>query len=334
MLAKLLMPSPIRWEQQIGRRVKLRDLFVFFAVVEHGSMAKAGAKLGVTTPSISDVIAGLEHALGVRLLDRSPRGVVTTPYGEALLARARAAFDELRQGIKDIEFIGDPHAGELRIGSPESITAGLLLPVILRLKTAYPRVRYQVQQVQQPTIEYPELHERKVDLVIARWGKDPVKGHLDRELDTEILLNDPFFLVASGSSQWARRRRIDLGDLTDAPLIIPPADAWGGALVTDAFRRRGLGSPNIVVSTLSIPLRNELVATGQFITLLPASVIRTFDKRYDLKVLPIELPAHRSPVGIVTLKNRTLAPVVQLFIQSARQVVQSIAGRPGLPSRW
>jgi DNA-binding transcriptional LysR family regulator len=319
------MPGAIHWEEQIGRRVKLRDLFVFFTVVECGSMAKAGVKLGVSTPSVSAVIAGLEHVLAVRLLDRSPQGVVMTAYGEALLARARAAFDELRQGIKEIEFIGDPHAGELRIGGPESITAGLLLPILRKLSTAYPRVRYQVRQVQQPTVEYPELHERKVDIVMSRWGDDLVKDDSGQELDTEVLLNDPFFLVASRTSSWARRRKIDLGDLADAPLIIPPGDAWGGALVTEAFKRRGLKPPNVIVSTLSIPLRNELVSTGRFVTLLPASVIHTFGKRYALKVLPVELPAHRSPVGIVTLKNRTLTPVVQLFVQCARDVAKAIA---------
>ena len=142
-----------QWEQQIGRKLRLRDLFVFFTVVESGSMAKAGAKLGVSTPSISEVIAGLEHALGVRLLDRSSKGVVVTPYGQALLARGRAAFDELRQGIKDIEFIADPLAGELRIGCPESIAAGFLLPVLERLTSEHPRIKFDVQQVQQPTVE-------------------------------------------------------------------------------------------------------------------------------------------------------------------------------------
>src|ERR1700716_4091312 len=124
MLGKLLMPRLIQWEHQIGRRLRLRDLFVFFTVVEYGSMAKAGAKLGVSTPSISEVVTALEHALGVRLFDRTPKGVTMTPYGEALLSRGRAAFDELRQGIKDIEFIADPGSGELRIGCPESIAAG------------------------------------------------------------------------------------------------------------------------------------------------------------------------------------------------------------------
>jgi DNA-binding transcriptional LysR family regulator len=92
-----------------------------------------------------------------------------------------------------------------------------------------------------------------------------------------------------------------------------------------------LKSPKVVISTLSIPLRSELAGSGQFVTLLPGSVVRTYGKRYSLKVLPIALPDHRSPVGIVMLRNRTLGPVVQLFIRSAREVAKSIAGQPGPP---
>lgn len=316
------MPRSISWEQHLGSRLRLRDLFVFFTVVEAGSMAKAGAKLGVSTPWISEVIATLEHAIGARLLDRSSKGVVVTPYGEVLLLRGRAAFDELRQGMRDIEFIGDPHAGELRIGCPESITAGFLLPVLQRLTETYPRVRYHVQQVQQPTVEYPELRERKVDLILARWGEIPAKDDLDPELDVQVLFNDPYLLVVGENSKWARRRNVDLADLVDEPLIIPPVDAWGGALVADAFRRRGLKVPNFVVSTLSISLRNELVASGRFVTLLTSSVVQTFGKRYGLKVLPVELPPHRSPIGIVTLRNRTLGPAAQVFIECAREVAK------------
>lgn len=321
------MPGPIPFEQQIGRRLKLRDLFVFFTVVECGSMAKAGFKLGVSTPAVSEVIATLEHALGARLLDRSPKGIALTPYGEAFLARVRAAFDELRQGIRDIEFIGDPGAGELTIGSPESITAGFLLPVLQHLTTAYPRVRFNVRQVQQPTIHYPQLYAREVDLVLARWGGNPNKEDLDLALHVETLFNDPYCLVAGSGSKWARRRHIDLADLADERLMIPPADAWGGALVINAFKKDGLRAPNFVISTLSISLRTELAATGQFITLLTRSVVRTFAERYSLKVLPVALPPHQSPVGIVTLKNRTLGSVAQLFVKAARDVAKSIAGR-------
>ena len=110
------MAGKIDWESQIGRRIKLRDLHVFVAIVQRGSMAKAAVHLGVSQSAVSDVIADLEHAVGVRLLDRGPRGVEPTSYGRALLTRSLAAFDELKQGIRDIEFLADQAAGELRIG--------------------------------------------------------------------------------------------------------------------------------------------------------------------------------------------------------------------------
>jgi len=90
------------WERRIGRRVRLRDLHILSTVVQWGSMAKAANQLAVSHPVISRSISDLEHTLGVRLLERNPRGVELTAYGRAMLKRSHAAFDELRQGIKDI----------------------------------------------------------------------------------------------------------------------------------------------------------------------------------------------------------------------------------------
>ena len=96
-------------EDRIGRRLKLRDVNVLLAVVQCGSMARAAERLAVSQPPVvSKAIADLEHTLGVRLLDRSRQGVEPTSYGQALLKRGLAAFDELRQGVKDIEFLADP----------------------------------------------------------------------------------------------------------------------------------------------------------------------------------------------------------------------------------
>lgn len=99
------MLKKIDWDRQIGRRLRLRDLHVFFAVAQSGSMAKAAAQLGVSTPTASEVIAALEHGLGVLLLDRISNGVEPTRYGHALLKRTLVVFDELKQGIKDIEYL-------------------------------------------------------------------------------------------------------------------------------------------------------------------------------------------------------------------------------------
>src|SRR5947209_13353162 len=110
------MVTTVDWESLIGRRLRLRDLHVFFAVVQSGSMAKAATHLRVSQPAVSKAIGALEAVLGVRLFDRSTQGVIPTMYGEALLKCGSTVFDELRQGIRTIEFLADPTSGEVRIG--------------------------------------------------------------------------------------------------------------------------------------------------------------------------------------------------------------------------
>ena len=126
--------------ERIERRLKLHDLRVLMSVVERGSMAKAAERLATSQPAVSRAIADLEHSLGVRLLDRGPRGVEPTSYGRALIKRSVAAFDELRLGVKDLEFLADPTAGEVRIAAPIGTAAGFLAAVIDRLARQYPRV--------------------------------------------------------------------------------------------------------------------------------------------------------------------------------------------------
>src|SRR5262245_51052834 len=102
--------------ERIERRLKLHDVRVLMSVVQAGSMHKAAERLATSQPVVSRAISDLEHSLGVRLLDRSPHGVEPTPYGRAIIRRGLAVFDELRQGVKDIEFLADPRAGYVRTG--------------------------------------------------------------------------------------------------------------------------------------------------------------------------------------------------------------------------
>ena len=116
----------MQWYERIGHRIRLRDLHVLLAAVEAGTMAKAATELGVSQPAVSKAIAEIEHTVGLRLLDRTTKGLVPTEYGRALLRRAANIFDELKQVVDELRFIADPTTGELRIGCSESITAGLL----------------------------------------------------------------------------------------------------------------------------------------------------------------------------------------------------------------
>ena len=126
------MLRKIDWDNQIGRRLRLRDLHVFFTVAQRGSMAKAAAQLGVSTPTVSEVIADLERGIGVQLLNRSPRGVEPTIYGDALLKRTLIVFDELKQSIKDIEYLSDPTTCEIKVACPLGVAFTVMPHVIER----------------------------------------------------------------------------------------------------------------------------------------------------------------------------------------------------------
>src|SRR6201982_941705 len=115
------MTAAAQWNDRVRRRLKLRDVDILLAVIQTGSMGKAASALNMSQPAVSKAIAYLESTLGVRLLDRSRQGVEPTPYGRALIKRGVAVFDELRQGVREIETIKDPTIGEVHIGATSNI---------------------------------------------------------------------------------------------------------------------------------------------------------------------------------------------------------------------
>lgn len=318
------MPRRIDWESEVGRQLRLRDLHAFFTVVQCRSMAKAAIQLGISQPAVSKVIADLEHALGVRLLDRSSRGVEPTVFGDALLRRGMAAFDELKQGIRDIEFLADPTSGEVRIGCPGNISSTLMLRIIEQFMQQYPRILLHVDAIQNPQ-HLPGLHERKYDLYLTNL---PLPEHrVPDGLNVELLFNDPLVVAAGMSHRWATRRKISFAELAEESWLLPRTDSWNYICISDAFRARGLPGPKIGLWSNDAPLRTHLLAKGRFVT----ATGKLNAQWHGLKVLPIDLPVQPWPVVLATLKGRTLSPVVELFIEFVRaftKPMRQAAGRP------
>jgi DNA-binding transcriptional LysR family regulator len=311
-----------QWESRIGRRLKLRDLHILSSVVQWGSMAKASTYLAMSQPAVSEAIGNLEDALRVRLLDRNSRGIEPTIYAQALLKRGHVVFDELRQGIRDIEFLADPTVGEVRIVSQELFAAGLLPAAIDRLSRRYPHIVVRVVQANTGTLEFQELRERKVDLALVRIPEAFMAG----DLDIEILFDDLEVVVVGARSRWARRRKVVLAELVDEPWVLPPNQVVS-ALLTEAFNAHGLEVPQKRVNAGSILLRNQLLATGRFLSVLPNFVLRHNAKQWALKALPVDLGVKPRAVAIITLKHRTVSPVVQLFIEHVRTVAKTMSAR-------
>jgi DNA-binding transcriptional LysR family regulator len=312
----------MRVSDRIGRQMKLHDLHVLISVVQAGSMNKAAALLNTGQSAISRSIAELEHTVGVRLVDRAPQGVEPTMYGRALLDGAVAVFDDLSQAVKNIERLADPTVGEARIVCTPLLAASYVSAVIDRLSRRYPRMAFHLVTGYVATL-HRELSGRNVDLLIARrFG--PIA---EERLDFEFLFDDPSVVAAGAQSPWARRRRIEFAELLKESWVLPPPGSEIASIATEAFRANGAAYPRATVLTDSPHARMSLLATGRFLTILPASALKFPAMCAEIKALPVHLPGTRASNGIITLKTRALSPVARLFIDCAREVAKTLAKR-------
>lgn len=320
MLATLFAALAI---DRIGQRVKLRDLHIVLAVADAGSMTRAAEQLAVSYPVVSKTISDLELTLGVKLFDRSASGVEPTHYGRVLLQSGVAVFDEMRKGLQRIEAIKQPGQGELRIGSTTVADAGVLPAIIERFLQEHPRATLNVLNENILVQQYDNLRNRKAELIFGRLPTTMTEP----DMIAETLLDEPMTIVAGSESRWAKRRNLALADLIGERWILAQPGSLARSLHDDVFRRNNVEIPSAALLTVSLHLTIRLVGTGHWLSLVPASVLRFGGKHIGIRALPvgaIKLPA---PIGFVTVKDRTLTPLAEQFIECARQVVTSETGR-------
>ncbi|MEO7156154.1 MAG: LysR family transcriptional regulator [Vicinamibacterales bacterium] len=304
----------------LHRRLRLRDLDTFMAVAATGGMRKAAEQLHMSQPAVSKAIADLEASLGVRLFDRSSRGVDATVYGRTLVKHGRLLFDGLRQAAGEIEFLSDPSSGELRFGCSETIAAGLAAEVVARLTARAPRLIFHVESGEAPVLLLHFLRERSCELVIAR----PYAGALEPDLQATPLFKERMRVVVGPGHRHANRRKLSLAELAEDRWILSRNELMPGSPIVSAFEREGLELPRSRVVSGSLNLRYALLATGRAVTVVPNSLLHFSPNRSDLRRLPLDLPSWEQATSILTLKGRTLSPVAGLFMDAAQDLARGV----------
>ena len=305
------------WVDRIGRRIKLRDLHILLTVARTGTMGKAAGELSVSQPVISKAIADLEHTIGQPLFDRSPHGVEPTSYGRALIKCGVAVFDDLQRGVKELQFLSDPTAGELRIGSTEAGATGFVPSVIESLSRKYPRIVFHVVTTDAATLTGRELPDRNIEVAI---GATPILPK-DTVIQIEILFNERQVVMAGTKSKWARARKLALSDLISEPWVLPPPDSIGAFHIAEAFRASGLTPP--CAQTFSMPLTHHLLASGRFLSMQAVEMVRLAG-HLPLKVLDVQFEGLSRQIALMTLKDRTISPLTKLFMDCAREMAMGL----------
>jgi len=268
---------------------------------------------------ISKAISDLEHTLGVRLFDRDRHGAELTSYGAALLKRGMTAFDEIRQGVKEVEHLRDPTVGELRIGASDPMAAALIPTILDDILRKFPYITFHVTGGASLLVQHlRSLRERKIDMIVGR-----LPPAIDRsDLDVNVLCQEPMLVAAGIAHPFSRRRRVRPQELVDEYWVLPAADSLVGEIVTGMFRAAGLELPRKAIYCSSIQMNNVLLATGRYLAVYPSTIVRLTAKQLAIKVVPTDLPVRSTPLGIITLKGRTLSPVARLFVEKASEVAR------------
>jgi DNA-binding transcriptional LysR family regulator len=306
--------------KRVKRRVKLRDLDTLMAVVEAGGMRKAAERLNMSQPAVSKSMQDLEAVLGVDLLERRQRGVVVTPYGDALVHRARAVFAELQGALQEIEHLADPQGGEVHLGCMETLNAGLVGAAVARVLRRYARMRVLVQSGESPDLISHFLPARICEFVVARPSSLP----LPAELQSEALFTDSVSVVVGRTHPHANRRRIALDELADENWILSTNEVLAGSPVSQAFEAVGRQPPRARVVTGSLNIRHNLLATGRFVTVMPSSLLHFARPNPSIRVLPIEMPSWRAPTMILSMKERRLGPASQAVLEAIRDMAATL----------
>jgi DNA-binding transcriptional LysR family regulator len=299
--------------QRLPRHLKMGELRVFVAVMEHRSFRRAAAVLHLTQPAVTKAVASLEQTLGVKLFDRLSHGVDPTVHALNFAPRACAIFDELRRAAQEVTQVAQGAQGLLRVGTVPMPAIPFLPVAIGRLADAHPAV--QVTLIEQRETELLDrLRRRDIELAILRLAlMDPAE-----DLRVERLFDEKLCVVASPSHPLATRQDLSWPELLRQRWVLPPADCYFYEFAQRSLGRQDMAMPHHVVEALSVQLQFNMVLHGGLLGFGMRSQFSFAPGREYLVRLPYELPVQGTMVAAVSLKSHEPSPLAQLLVQAIR----------------
>jgi DNA-binding transcriptional LysR family regulator len=296
------------------RRLRLNELRVLLEAVSAGSLAKAALSLSLSQPAVSKTIADLEVKLGVKLLDRTKSGVIPTLAGSKLICRAQNIFSEIHLGLHELADLEDPEGGHVRIGCGPIFAAGFVSAIVRRMLADRPRMKYTVFETGGTKL----LQDRVIDLIISR---PPIHENLVNA-EFEPLIDERVHIVSGADHPLASRPEVHLDDLRDMKWILPlpQIESSVGNTIEPILKYLEIDTRNITFQSMSGLLIFSMLSTGNFLSVLPASVLRENLWSSLVRVLQIEIPFAGGPVGLITIPGLALSSSAQHFVRCARSL--------------
>ncbi len=292
--------------------VEIRHLAAFDAVVATGSFAAAGRRLGYSQPAISQQIATLERAAGMRLLERpgGRRPVTATDAGERLLRHARRAAAAMHAAEADLRALAEGEAGTLRVGTFQSVGVRILPRVMRRYVERRPGIEVRLAESNLDNL-FQRLAAGELELAFVSGTIDAAADHLE-------VLVDPYVLLAPAHAELARAGRpVGVRELGRLPLVAYSKPEEGGEA---HLRAKGI-EPDIVFRSDESGIVQGLVGAGIGYALVPLLTVDRGDP--DVAVLDVQGVPPRQ-IALAWHADRTLSPAATAFVEVVAAVAAEL----------
>lgn len=242
----------------------------FLAVAEVGSVQGAARTLNISQPALSKSLRLLEEHLRTTLFDRSARGVVLTPMGEAFYRRAREIQSEWDRSLIELGATRDGAQGELRIGVGPTYAVVFMRRVLARLAHDYPNLRVSLR-MGVGALLIPALQAGEISMYAGGLGT--FEDYPGEGMEELFLYDQSNCIVASKDSALSARDEVTVSDLARHPWVMLSYDSITMGQIGGLFRSSGIAPPQPTVSTQSLNLALELVRQDGFLTSLPRPLV-------------------------------------------------------------
>jgi DNA-binding transcriptional LysR family regulator len=277
-----------------------RQLTYALAVREDLSFSRAGEKLCVSQPAVSEQISLLEEELGFPLFKRTGRGIAVTESGQIFLSRAEEIMNGFT-GLKDLARRLKPgHNATFSIGMSTSLVEFLFPVIVDALQSRTPDVQISFMSATAPKIYSLAMQEvLDIGFTVEFSTKN---GHPVLTWE-EIAYVEMALLVRPDHAMAARRQPIDLAEIADQPLIMNDPLIGYGLLVQSMFKDRGV-EPTVVATADRPAAIKTMIRSGMGVAIMPSIVAASEIKMGQLVRLPIR-PKREVSLCLVRLtKNR------------------------------
>lgn len=300
-------------------KLTLRQLQILSVIAEHGSILGGSKRLNMTQPAVSRAIKEIEGVLGVKLFERTAKGVTPTPGGTAFIGYVRSALSEMRSAWYSLSDIDGPAAGRLVIGSLPNGASGPLPRALAELRRARPGV---IATVMEGLFDQliPALRAGELDFVFGRLGQ----FSRQEGLDTRKLYDQEWVVMARATHPLAGSNGVTLPELMNREWILPFATSPVRHLVEEFFRRAGLKVPQHHLEMSALGISRALLLETDAVIFLPRGSFRPDEERGDIAELTVRGIDTRDPVGIIWRRGRHPTPIDAHFRDMLEQCTHAL----------